>query len=158
MVPKPRNAFLPLLKVGFGMLLASQVTAAAVYFGLNWRQELFIARANRTEATLLGVNPDQNGYRVQVAYTVSGHINRTSVIVRDPPAIPLGEKLDIYVDPSNFWKVAIVGPPSLSLGFLLIGCAGFAALFFFFMILGALATSTAPMQPQEFLSEEKKSA
>jgi len=145
--PLPRPTLtLQLIKVGIWMLVASQLTAAAVYFGLNWRQEIFLARATKTEATLLGVNPDVNGYRVQVSFAAGDQVNRTSVLVRDPPAIRLGEKLDVYVDPTNFWRVEIPGPPSLSLGFLQLGCAGFALLFFFFMALGALATSAA-LQP-----------
>lgn len=147
-IPHPRQALVQMLKIGFWMLVASQFVALGIYLGIHWQEELFLAQATKTEATLLGVNPDVNGYRVQVAYPVNGTTNRTSVLVLNPPNIRIGEKIDVYVDPSNFWHVEIPGPPKIPLGFLQIGCAGFAFFFYFFMALGAIATSTVLHSPR----------
>jgi hypothetical protein len=127
------------LSIAVVLLLASQLLAATIFFATNWRRELFLARATHVSARLLAVNPDFQGYRVQIAYEAGGHRNHTSVLVRNPPAIHLGESLEVYVDPENFWRVEIPGEPVLSFGLLSASCGFFAFFAGLFVLMGAVA-------------------
>ena len=138
------------------LMLLSQLCAFGFYFGLRWKEQNFLAQAVKTHATLLGVTADPEGYRVRIEYPIGRQVNQATILLRDPPLTPLHEKITVYVDPQNFWRVEIPGDPPLSLLGLELLFGGFSLCFLFCVAMGTVAAAGEPEQHK--LLEHQKSA